>query len=490
MPNQFINLPANAANGPGAAVDVSALGALKTIVIAGAWPSGQAPTIAIEINNDAAAQGTWTALASSQVGAIKVVSAAAKWMRVNVSGYLQGPAPRVDVGATSDGCQFAALPTTPGNGTGAAVDVSALGSYKTFTVGSAFNGVVLIDVSEDGVNNWAQAMAFNGPGQQSIILAAHYMRVRRTGVPVIAPGAPIVNVGGANDPGGGGGSISTDDTLVGDGDATPLGVRAPNQVDLTNDEVDDVPPGTPVYVDAPDGFKRAQADAPATGRVFGLAVATVNSGDSGIVQTGGVLELTTDEWDAICGTEGGLAFNVPYYLDAAVAGMLTATPPSLTGEVVQQVIVGISPTKAKIGITVPEVIGAGSNIIRLRNANAGALIIGTPVYSAAAGGMDKGIANGSGKSRIVGLIADVSVDPGQMGNVCVEGLFVATTDQWDQICGTSGGLAFNTPYYLDPVTPGKLTPVAPAAAGQEVVQVITALSPTEARIAILAPILL
>lgn len=205
MANQFINLPANAANGPGAAVDVSALGASKYIVIAGAWPSSMVPTITIEINNDDTAQGTWSPLLSVQGGAIRTVAAAAKWMRVNVSGYRQGPAPEVDVGATDGGCEFVALPAPAGNGNGDPVDVSALGSYKTFTVGNAFNGAVVIDVSEDGQTNWAQVMSFNRPGMQSITLLAHWMRVRRVGVPVIAPGAPIVSLGGANDAGGGGG---------------------------------------------------------------------------------------------------------------------------------------------------------------------------------------------------------------------------------------------------------------------------------------------
>jgi hypothetical protein len=158
--------------------------------------------------------------------------------------------------------------------------------------------------------------------------------------------------------------------------------------------------------------------------------------------------------------------------------------------VIQQVIAAISPTTAVVKIDIPNVIGSGANIIQLRNDNVGSLIIGTPVYSDAGAGMDQGEANGSGKSTLVGLISDTSVATGAQGDVAVGGVLVATTVQWDAICGTSGGLASNTPYYLHPTTPGRLTATAPTTPGQEVVQVITALSSTEARIAITSPVLL
>jgi hypothetical protein len=261
-------------------------------------------------------------------------------------------------------------------------------------------------------------------------------------------------------------------------------------VELTNNEADTVVIGTPVYNDAPGGFKRAQADAEATARVLGLLLADATSGDDGNVQLSGLITLTTGQWDAICNTVGGLSHNTPYYLSAAAPGELTPTPPSAAGEVVEQVIIGISSTRAIIRITDPAEIGSGNNIIQLTNNSGGAMIICTPVYSDAADSIDNAIADGSGKSRVIGLVADATIADGAEGNVVVGGIIVATTAEWDAVAGTVGGLVFNTPYYLHPTIVGRLTSVAPVAPGQEVVQVITALSSTEARIAIEPPILL
>lgn len=262
---------------------------------------------------------------------------------------------------------------------------------------------------------------------------------------------------------------------------------------LTNNEATTVVAGTPVYVDAAGGFKRAQADDETTGRTIGIAQADIAAGASGRIQLSGAIDLETDEWDAICGTTGGLTFNTPYYVSAATAGKLTATPPSAVDEVVQQVIVALSPTQAVVRVAEPVVIGSGANLIRLTNNNASPMIIGTPVYSDAAEGMDLAIADGSGKSVIVGLVADASIASGARGYVAVGGLMVATTTQWDAICGTSGGLTFNRTYYLHKSAAGQLqypAPSSPTDDGKEVVVAITALSTTEARIAITSPILL
>lgn len=263
---------------------------------------------------------------------------------------------------------------------------------------------------------------------------------------------------------------------------------------LLSGEAGSMTPGTPIYVSAAATMKKAKADSASTGRVLGLTINTVAPATSDMIVTAGdIVRLTTVQWDAVCGTTGGLAFDVPYYLSAATAGMMTSTPPNVAGQVVQQVIVGVSPTEALVKISDPEVLGSGDNVIQLRNDNDGSLIIGTPVYSDAAAGIDQGLANNSGKSTIIGLVSDVSVASGAQGNVAVGGLIVASTAQWDAICGTTGGLTFNVPYYLHKSTPGRLTataPTSPGDIGKEVVQVITALSETEARIAITTPILL
>lgn len=589
MGNLFANLPAPAGNGVGAAVDLSAYGEIKTFIVDGTWVIP--PSITVEMNDDAGQDGDWIAVTPTFQGAgVVTVSVVGKWFRVNVGNFFSGVAPQVNVGGTDGGTTIISLPSPVDNGVGAAVDVSALGSFKTTAVQGPFKGFVVIELSTDGATEWAQNLSFKDTGQQSTVVVANWARVRRQGIPsnVSDVGLPIVNIGAAN-PGDGaavtvedngtpvvstqvldfrggvtvtdvggvaritvnvggiavedegtplpanpystlnfvGGGVAAGDVggvatvaipgLVVDKAAVPIvspaitlnftgpavtvtdagGGRAdvdiqgtPEIVGATNHEATTVVAGAPVYISSNLGFLKARADSSATGPVIGLVLADIAASATGNIQTSGPIILTTAQWDAVCGTTGGLSFNVPYYLDATTAGKLTATPPSAVGQVVQQVIIGVSTTEAVIAIGPATVNGSASNLITLLNASGGGMIIGEPIYSIAAAQMSLGIANGSGKSIIQGLVADAAIGNGASGKVCVGGLMVATTAQWDAVCGTTGGLTFNTPYYLDPATPGRLTATAPSAAGQEVVQVITALSTTLARVAITSPILL
>lgn len=113
------------------------------------------------------------------------------------------------------------------------------------------------------------------------------------------------------------------------------------------------------------------------------------------------------------------------------------------------------------------------------NDNAGSLVIGAPVYMTAADHVDKAKADATGTCDVIGLVYDATIATTVAGNVQVDGVFVATTGQWDAVAGTSGGLTFNTIYYLDPATAGKITATPPATAGQFSVLVGRALSTTE-----------
>jgi hypothetical protein len=201
MSNQFVNLPVPAGNGVGAAVDVSTFGASKSIVVGG---NAQAQ-ITIEVNNDPAQLGSWSALKTVQNTGEFVVNVACRWMRVRVSNYnsYAGGAPNVDVGGTTDGTTFQALAAPAGSGVAAASNTAALGLYKTVQVGGDYRGTVIVEVSEDG-NDYGQPFSFGGqsPGIQSKVIAAEFMRVRRVGVPKIDPGLPIVNVGATDTPAG------------------------------------------------------------------------------------------------------------------------------------------------------------------------------------------------------------------------------------------------------------------------------------------------
>lgn len=109
--------------------------------------------------------------------------------------------------------------------------------------------------------------------------------------------------------------------------------------------------GTPVYSSNNDSVDKARANAVGTVNVIGLvADASIASASAGGIQMDGVLAATTGQWDAVAGTTGGLTKDVIYYLSAATAGLLTSTAPSVAGEFVVQVGIGLSTTEMKIDI--------------------------------------------------------------------------------------------------------------------------------------------
>jgi len=194
MSNIYTSLPVPAGNGVGAAVDVSPLGALKTIVVVGTAQC----TVNVEYNNDPAQLGSWQSAATIQNSGAQTVQVACRWMRTRISNFNVnvGGTSGVNVGGINSGSLFTALPVPAGNGAGAAVDVSAFGgTFKTVQVGGPFRGTLIVEVSEDGTVEWAQPFSFGAPGADSQVLIARFMRVRRVGVPVISPGLPVVNVG-------------------------------------------------------------------------------------------------------------------------------------------------------------------------------------------------------------------------------------------------------------------------------------------------------
>ena len=151
----------------------------------------------------------------------------------------------------------------------------------------------------------------------------------------------------------------------------------------------------------------------------------------------------------------------------------------------------------------PLVIGSGGGIEQLQSGDtigafetgqvtqtaAATLIAGNPVYQSAAGTVNKGRANAAGTSRITGLTT-TGIASAATGTVQSGGVLALTTAEWDAITGGSGGLTFNTVYFLSAATAGLLTSTAPSTVGQLIVEIGTALSTTEMLIDIKAPILL
>ena len=141
-------------------------------------------------------------------------------------------------------------------------------------------------------------------------------------------------------------------------------LQAGDTLDATVTEVDVVSKvaaatliaGNIVYSSSATDVNKARANASGTVKPIGLAKTAITSGASRIIQTNGVLVLSTAEWDAAFGTTGGLTFNTIYYLSAATAGLGTVTAPSTVGEYVKQVGLGLSTTELLIMLEGPEVL--------------------------------------------------------------------------------------------------------------------------------------
>lgn len=91
---------------------------------------------------------------------------------------------------------FFTLDVPANNGVGAATDVSAAGKEKTVQIDGAFRGTLNLEFSVDGGASWITFASFSPPGETKrvIPIAAQLIRVRRLGVPPIAPGLPDIFV--------------------------------------------------------------------------------------------------------------------------------------------------------------------------------------------------------------------------------------------------------------------------------------------------------
>lgn len=124
------------------------------------------------------------------------------------------------------------------------------------------------------------------------------------------------------------------------------------------------------------------------------------------------------------------------------------------------------------------------------NNNAGAIVIGQPVYVDGAGSVDLAQADALATAEVLGLVADVSIAAAASGGIATDGKLTATTGQWDVVTGETGGLTPGAKYFLDAATPGMLTQTAPQTDGEVIAPVLVALSTTEAEINIDHTILL
>jgi hypothetical protein len=120
------------------------------------------------------------------------------------------------------------------------------------------------------------------------------------------------------------------------------------------------------------------------------------------------------------------------------------------------------------------------DVSNLVNKESTTMVIGMPVYSSGADQVKKAQANASGTKNVIGLVKTTSIIADASGAVQTSGVITATTVQWDAVIEAgSGGLIFNTKYYLSPTTAGKITATAPSTTGQFLCPIGIAISTTE-----------
>lgn len=149
-------------------------------------------------------------------------------------------------------------------------------------------------------------------------------------------------------------------------------VLNPSAALLLNANASTVVFGTPVYSSAAGAFDKALGDGSAKSLLLGIVVdISVKPGVAGYVQTGGVVDAPTAAWDAVCGTGGGLAQGVTYYLSTTVAGTMTTSATSAV-----PVLLALSPTSARFVVAS----GGGGGIGTITGVTAGSGITGGGTY--------------------------------------------------------------------------------------------------------------
>lgn len=161
MSNIFLNIPVPA-NGPGAAVDTSMMGATKTFVVGGGFKGSLTLEFAVDV-----AGTLWAPVPNgSFVGnpGRVTIDLATHWVRANTTSY--SGAANVDVGAPdiNNTAKFTQLTAAP-------VDISEFPAFKT-VVATKGN----VEISEDGVS-WSQVFSFNKQGSESATIIGQFARL-------------------------------------------------------------------------------------------------------------------------------------------------------------------------------------------------------------------------------------------------------------------------------------------------------------------------
>lgn len=165
--------PTSNANGSG--VDVSTMGPAKTIIIGGTLVG----IVTVEASLDGGT--TYKPVAVFNGTGRKKVRVVCNYMRCSVAGYTSGTA-TCDVGGAPATNQLSALTVPAGNGAGASLDVSGYGTDWTVMVAGAFDGTIVVEVSQDDTDYDQVFPTFTtGGGLKSAQVEAKYVRIKRAG---------------------------------------------------------------------------------------------------------------------------------------------------------------------------------------------------------------------------------------------------------------------------------------------------------------------
>jgi hypothetical protein len=175
MANLFIDLDLG-----GAASSVSALGKTKTFNATGSFSGA----LIVEAN----CGGEWRQVLTFNAPGNKTLDAAFQELRLDTSGVV-GSVSVVSVSADDTGAKFVELPVN-----GAAVDVSALGTYNTVVIGGdPLNGLLKILVSDDGAD-FTDWKAYQSATVDSDEVVTQFMKAEYDGT-----GTPEVCIGAINE---------------------------------------------------------------------------------------------------------------------------------------------------------------------------------------------------------------------------------------------------------------------------------------------------
>jgi hypothetical protein len=237
--NQFIALAVPAADGAGAPTSVSAMDAVKTVVVEGAFTG----TLLLEASS-AAAGTDFAPVASFTSGEnfALTVSVVAARLRVRRTGTAGGPVPTVTLGLQDGQTLQLFAPVVPANGSGpgASLSVATSGKLKTFQIGGGpYVGVVTVEGSEDGAT-WDTVVSFASGATplQTVTSRLQFVRVNNRATQDVGAPAIVVLAAAQDDASGGGGGVASLMVFLSDsnryGASGPEDLLAQWNVDLTD----------------------------------------------------------------------------------------------------------------------------------------------------------------------------------------------------------------------------------------------------------------